>query len=419
MKEIVFTDRVEDIDVESAFEVVAKVNAMKNADAGRERLGGAPGAEIINFHVGQPDFKTPENIKQKGHEAIDLDKTAYTPPLGEDETRDAAAEYISQKTGVPTKLENVVITSGSKFILDLAIQALVKDGEGVVIPDPGYAPYEALIKKNRAEPVRVPIRADNGFRLDVRALEACLKSNRHARMLVINSPANPTGGVLEQADCEAIAQLAQRYDLYVVTDEIYSELIYDGAYASVYQQPGMTERTIFMDGCSKAWSMCGWRLGFGAMPKVIADKMGALMVTPSCAPSISQWAAIEAFTGENSKKAVAGFRKELRERRNVLVEGLNGLENVTCASPQGAFYVFADFTETDWPDQDLADALLQEQRVATVAGSTFGEYGTGYLRFSFAQPVEKITIGVERIGSFLQSRMPSVDTARAASRALS
>jgi aspartate aminotransferase len=412
MKPIELSGRMEELQVESAFTVVAEVSRMMAAD---------PSLKIVPLHVGEPYHTTPLNICKKAYEAMTtLDKTHYTPPQGLPETRQAAARYVEKRTGVPTSAANIVITPGSKFIFEFALQALVNEGEAVIVPDPGYAPYAALVKKQQGIPIKVPIRADNQFRLAVEdvveALKDCKKKDIPVKVLVINSPANPTGGVLTEDDCRAIAELAQEHDLYVISDEIYGRLIYDGEYASVYQQPGMAERTILMDGCSKAWAMCGWRLGFGAMPERIADAMGELMInTASCAPSISQWAAIEAFEGAESDAFVDKMREEFRENRDLLVAGLKNMPNVECHSPAGAFYVFADMSKTEWKnDAQLAKALLQEEGVATIWGSSFGEGGRGYIRFSYARERAHIQVALEKIGRFLETRKPSVSPMNAA-----
>jgi aspartate aminotransferase len=405
MKQHVLADRMEDLSVESAFTVVADVSRMLEVD---------PSRQIVPLHVGEPYFTTPINIARKAFEAMTTkDLTHYTPPRGLPQTREAAADYVQRKTGVPTGAANIVITPGSKFIFEFALQALVNEGVGVIYPDPGYAPYAALIKKQGSLPIPVPLRASNEFRLDVRdvvaALDDCASRGIPVKMLVLNSPANPTGGVLTEEDCRAIAKLAKERDLYVISDEIYSRLIYDGGYASVYQQPGMAERTILMDGCSKAWAMCGWRLGFGAMPEEIAIAMGDLMInTASCAPSMSQWAAIEAFQGADSDAFVEMMSDEFRGNRDLLVAGLCSLENVECHSPAGAFYVFADISQTGWDDHELANALLQDDSLAAIWGSSFGEQGKGYIRFSYARQRDHIQVALEKLGAFLQTRAPSV-----------
>jgi aspartate/methionine/tyrosine aminotransferase len=281
----------------------------------------------------------------------------------------------------------------------------VEPGDEVILPDPGYPIYPSLVAFVGAKPVSLPIRERNNFRIDIEELRSLVTDR--TRMLIVNSPANPTGGVLTREDCEAIAQLAVERDLVVLTDEIYARLIYEGEHASPYQVPGMAERCVIMDGLSKAWAMCGWRLGFGVMPVELAQRMDTLMInTSSCAAAFTQWAAVEAFEGAASDTAVSVMLGEFAERRDVIVDGLNAIPGVRCHRPAGAFYVFPNIEGTGWNEASLQRALLEEAGVAVLSGTAFGSWGKGYLRLSYANSVANLQLAIERIGGFLAQAVP-------------
>lgn len=394
MTEITFAQRMSRLGTESAFEVLAQARRLE-----------AQGRSIVHLEIGEPDFVTPENIVQRAVTAIADGATHYTPASGIREVREATARYVQRQTGTETSWEQIVLTPGSKNLLLFALLALVEDGDEVIIPDPGYPIYRSLVNFVGGVSVSLPIRQSNDFRIDVEELQALVTPK--TRMLIVNTPANPTGGVLTQADCEAIAALAQERDLFVVSDEIYSRLIFDGSHVSLYGVPGMAERTILMDGLSKAWAMCGWRLGFGAMPVAVAQRMDTLMInTSSCAAAFTQWAAVEAFEGVESDVAVGAMVGEFRERRDVIVDGLNAIPGVVCRKPAGAFYVFPDITETGWNDRALQKAVLDEAGVAVLAGTAFGPHGAGHLRLSYANSVANLEIAVDRIANLLAAVAP-------------
>jgi aspartate/methionine/tyrosine aminotransferase len=386
-----FASRLQRLGTESAFEVLAHARMLE-----------AQGREVIHLEIGEPDYATPENIVNAAVDAMRRGATHYTPASGLREVREATARYVTARTGVETRMENIVLTPGSKNILYFVLMALVERGDEVIIPDPGYPIYRSLVEFVGGVPVSAPIREANEFRLDVDEL-ASLVTPR-TKLLIVNSPANPTGGVLTEADCKAVAELAIERNLTVLSDEIYGRLVYGGEHASLYAQPGMAERTILMDGLSKAWAMCGWRLGFGAMPTEIARWMDTLMInTSSCAASFTQWAAVEAFESPESDQAVVDMRAEFERRRDVLVDGLNAIPNVSCRKPAGAFYVFPNISKTGWDDRELARAILDEVGVAVLAGTSFGPEGEGYIRLSYANSIENIRTAIERIGTFLNS----------------
>jgi aspartate/methionine/tyrosine aminotransferase len=372
---------------EGAFEVLAKARILE-----------AQGRDIVHLEIGEPDYPTPDNIVEVAYAAMQNGATHYTPAGGLMEAREAAARYVHKWTGATPTPQQVVMVPGSKNVLHFALLSLVEPGDEVIYPDPGYPIYSSLARFVGARPVPVPIRESNDFRLDVEELRALVTDR--TRMLILNTPANPTGGALTRADCEAIAQLAQERDLVVISDEIYSRLVYDGEHVSLYSLPGMEERTILMDGLSKAWAMCGWRLGWGVMPLELAQRFEKLMInTSSCAAAFTQLAAVEAFESPESDRAVELMRAEFRRRRDLLVEGLNRIPGVRCHKPAGAFYVFPNIEGTGWDERALADSLLTEAGVACLWGTAFGEHGKGYLRFSYANSVENLERALERFAA--------------------
>ena len=382
-------ERMNRLGTETAFEVLAQARRLE-----------ATGQSVIHLEIGEPDFATPDNIMEAAVRAMRNGATHYTPASGILEVREATAAYITRETGVRTTTENIVITPGSKNILLFALLALVEPGDEVIIPDPGYPIYRSLVDFIEATPVSLPVRQSNGFRPDPEELRALITPR--TRMLIVNSPQNPTGGVLTREDCETIAAIAQEHDLIVLSDEIYRKIVYDGQHVSLYELDGMAERTILMDGLSKAWAMCGWRVGFGAMPVEIARRMDTLMInSSSCAAAFSQWAAVEAFDSPESDAAVERMVTEFHARRDVLVEALNGIPGVTCHSPRGAFYVFPDISATGWNDRELANTLLMEMGVAVLPGTSFGPQGAGHLRLSYANSIDNLRAGAERIATFL------------------
>ncbi|MDQ6847356.1 MAG: pyridoxal phosphate-dependent aminotransferase [Candidatus Dormibacteraeota bacterium] len=384
-----WAERMSRIGTESAFEVLAHARGLE-----------AQGRDIIHLEIGEPDYATPQNIIDAAVRALNDGATHYTPASGVMVAREATAAYVTKGTGVPTSWDNIVIVPGSKNILAFLLLAIIEPGDEVIIPDPGYPIYRSLVNFIGAAPVSAPIRQGNDFRLDVDELRSLVTSR--TRLLIVNTPANPTGGVLTRSDCESIAQFAIENDLVVLSDEIYGRLTYDGEHVSMYGIDGMAERTVLLDGVSKAWAMCGWRLGFGAMPVELARRMDTLMInSSSCAAAFTQLAAIEAFEAPESDAAVDAMVTEFRRRRDLLVDGLNRIPGISCRRPAGAFYVFPDITATGYNDRELQKELLDEVGVATLAGSTFGPHGAGHIRLSYANSVENIERAVERIALHL------------------
>jgi aspartate/methionine/tyrosine aminotransferase len=384
-----FADRMSLLGTESAFEVLAHARRLE-----------AEGRDIIHLEIGEPDSSTPQNIIDAATEAMNSGATHYTPASGIREVREATARYVTKQTGVPTTMENVVLVPGSKNILLFVLLSLVEPGDEVIIPDPGYPIYRSLVSFIGATPVSAKINQSNGFRLDVEELRSLITPR--TRLLIVNSPANPTGGVLTRDDCEAIAALAIERDLLVLSDEIYGRITYEGDHVSLYGIDGMAERTILMDGVSKAWAMCGWRLGFGAMPVEIAQRLDTLMInSSSCAAAFTQLAAIEAFESPVSDAAVDAMVEDFRTRRDLLVDGLNRIPGFVCNRPAGAFYVFPDITATGRNERELQRALLDEAGVAVLPGSSFGPNGAGHIRLSYANSAANLERALERIADHM------------------
>jgi len=387
----IFADRMAVLGTETAFEVLAKAKALERQ-----------GKNIIHLEIGEPDFDTPQNIKEAAVKALYSGYTHYVPAAGIPELREAIAEYISKTRKIPVEPEEVVVTPGAKPIMFFAILACVNSGEEVLYPNPGFPIYESMINFVGAKPVPIPLKEENDFRLDHEYVKK--KITKKTKMIILNSPENPTGGVLTKEDLKVIADcIANRDDVIVLSDEIYSRIIYEGTHESIASLPGMKEKTIILDGFSKTYAMTGWRLGYGVMRKDLAEKITQLMVNSnSCTCAFIQMAGIEALKGpqDSVDRMVAEFRK----RREVIVEGLNKIKGITCRKPKGAFYVFPNITGTGMRSKELSDYLLNEASVAVLPGTSFGKYGEGYLRISFANSIENIREALKRIEKALEKR---------------
>ncbi|TME00348.1 MAG: pyridoxal phosphate-dependent aminotransferase [Chloroflexi bacterium] len=390
-----FADRMARLGTEGAFEVLAQARVLE-----------AQGREIIHLEIGEPDFDTPPNIVDAAVKAMRDGHTHYTPASGIMEVRQAVARSVTENTGVETSPLNVVLTPGSKNIIHFALLSLVSPGDEVLVPDPGYPNYASLTNFTGAVPVSVPMRESRDFRLDVEELRTLVTDR--TRMIILNTPANPTGGCLTASDILAIAGIAIERDLVVLSDELYWRLIYEGEHVSPYSIPGMAERTVLIDGLSKAWAMCGWRLGMGVMPVELAKSMGTLMInTSSCTASFTQLATVEALESPLSDAAVDAMREEFRTRRDLVVERLNRIPGVRCHRPAGAFYVFPNITGTGWNERALAHSLLHEAGVAVLPGTAFGAHGAGFLRLSYANSVPNLERALERIAVHLAAAGPA------------
>ena len=375
--------RMHRLGTETAFEVLVRARALE-----------AQGRDVVHLEIGEPDFDTPANVRQAGIEAIEAGWTHYGPAAGQPDLKQVIADYINRSRGTSYEPENVVVTPGGKPIMFFLILALLDEGDEAIYPDPGFPIYRSMIDFVGAKAVPLPIREEHDFRLDVAELESLITPR--TRFLIINSPANPTSGVLTKDDLEAIARLAVAHDLFVLADEIYSEIIYDGEHHSISTFSGMRERTAILDGFSKTYAMTGWRLGYGVMPPDLAEQVTRLMVNSvSCTASMVQRAGIEALTGPQDD--VRAMVEAFRRRRDLMVEGLNAIPGISCLRPAGAFYVFPNIRGTGMRSKEFADRLLEEFGVAALSGTSFGEHGEGYLRLSYANSEENLRKALERI----------------------
>ncbi len=380
---------------ETAFEVLVAAKKLE-----------AQGRNIIHLEIGEPDFDTPKNIREAAKKAIDEGWTHYGPSAGLPQIREAIAENISKTRGVKVNPEMVVVTPGAKPIMFFSLLAMVETGDEVIYPNPGFPIYESVIKFTGAKPVPIKLKEEVDFRLDVDELKS-LVTNK-TKFMIINSPQNPTGGVLTKDDLKAIAEIAVKNDITVLSDEVYSTIIYEGQHESIMQFPGMLEKTILLEGYSKAYAMTGWRLGYGVMKEELAAQIAKLQTNSnSCTAAFTQIAGVEALKGpqDESKRMTQEFKK----RRDVIVKGLNDIKGVTCLSPKGAFYVFPNVEEvvkmTGKKTKQLADEILQEAGVAALSGTAFGHYGEGYLRLSYANSIPNIEEALKRIKSYIEKML--------------
>ena len=382
-------ERMSRLGTESAFEVLAAARALE-----------AKGHNVVHLEIGEPDFDTPDNIVQAGVQALKDGWTHYGPSAGLPDVRQAIADDMKLRRGIDVSSDHVVITPGAKPIMFYTIFALVDPGDEVICPDPGFPIYESLINFVGAKPVPIPLREENQFRLDTDELKSLVTDK--TRLVIINSPQNPTGSVLTADDLGAIAEVCAERRIPVLADEIYNRILYDGEFKSIWTYPGMDDLTIILDGMSKTYAMTGWRLGYGVMPPDLAVRVARLMTNSnSCTASFSQRALLEAITGDQSPvdQMVTTFKK----RRDLVVDLLNNIEGVSCITPAGAFYVFPNVKSLGRPAKEMADHLLQKAFVATLGGTAFGPAGEGYLRLSYAASEDDLREGVRRIEEGLKS----------------
>ena len=382
-------ERMDRIGVEGAFNVLVKARALE-----------AQGHDIIHLEIGEPDFPTPRHIVDAAKRALDEGWTHYGPPQGLPELREAIALYISRTRGIRVGPEHVCVVPGGKPIIFFPMMALLEPGDEVIYPNPGFPIYESMINFLGAKPVPIPLVEERGFSFDLNLLRERLSAK--TKMLIFNSPHNPTGGVIPAADIRAIAEMVRDRDLIVLADEIYSRIYFDEAPLSITTIPGMLEKTIILDGFSKTYAMTGWRMGYGVMPEWLVEPVNKLMVNSnSCTASFTQRAGIAALNGPQDE--VVKMIAEFRRRRDAFCAGLNGLPGVRCAIPGGAFYAYPNITGTGWKSDALADALLKKAGLACLSGTSFGAYGEGYLRFSIANSYENLMAAIERMRQFLTS----------------
>jgi len=382
-----FAERVVKLVPEGAYTMLGRAQALE-----------AAGREIIHLEIGQPDVPTFENIAQAGIRAIEQGYTRYTPSAGMPALRQAIAEESTRRRGVRVEAQQVVIGPGAKPALFFPTLALVRPGDEVIYPDPGFPTYAAMVEVAGGKPVPVPLREEEDFSFDLQAFDRLVSD--HTRMIVLNSPSNPTGGVMPPSALEHIAAVAQERDIWVLSDEIYSRLVYEAPALSIASLSGMAERTIICDGFSKTYAMTGWRLGYGIMPAPLAERVELLMThSVGCTASFTQVAGLEAINGPQDRaEAVVS---EYHRRRDAMVEGLNAILGVRCRKPQGAFYTFPNVSAFGRSSSWLAEYLLEEAGVALLPGTSFGKYGEGYLRLCFANSLENILKALEQMKAAL------------------
>ncbi|HYR52966.1 MAG TPA: pyridoxal phosphate-dependent aminotransferase [Candidatus Dormibacteraeota bacterium] len=386
-----YADRMSQLGTETAFEVLAKARALE-----------AKGRSIVHLEIGEPDFDTPQHIRQAAVRALDEGFTHYGPSAGLPEVREAIAAYISKDRRLPVAPDQVVVTPGGKPVLTFAILACVNPGDEVIVPDPGFPIYESVVRFAGAKPVPLVLREDRGFRFGAQDLEALLTPK--TRMVVLNSPHNPTGSVLTPKDLDEIATLLRDREIFVLSDEIYSKILYEGVHESIATRPGMAEKTILLDGFSKTYAMTGWRLGYGVMNPTLAKHVARLATNVySCATSFVQRAAIAALGG--SQEPIRAMIAEFHTRRDEIVSGLNAIPGLTCLEPAGAFYVFPNIQALHMKSQDAERMFLEEAGVAVLSGTAFGPRGEGYIRLSYANSIENIREALRRIGSLVGSQV--------------
>jgi len=384
-----YADRMSQLGTETAFEVLAKARALE-----------AKGRSVVHLEIGEPDFDTPAAIRAAAVRAIEEGFTHYGPSAGLPEVRDAIASYVGRDRGLSVAADQVVVTPGGKPVLTFAVLACVNPGDEVIVPNPGFPIYESAVRFAGGTPVSLALREERGFRFGAEDVEPLITPR--TKMLVLNSPHNPTGSVLTPEDLDQIAKLLQGKDIWILSDEIYSKILYDGVHESIATRPGMQERTILLDGFSKTYAMTGWRLGYGVMNPTLAKHVARLATNVySCATSFVQRAAPTALGGpqDDVKAMVAEFKR----RREAIVAGLNEIPGVTCAKPSGAFYVFPNVKGLGMKSSEVEHALLEEGGVAALSGTAFGTNGEGYLRFSYANSIENIREGLKRFGAFVES----------------
>ncbi len=390
-------NRLNMLGTENAFEVLAEVTKLQLA-----------GRDIISFAIGEPDFETPNNIKEACIEALKKNHTHYSPSAGLPALRETIADYAAKLRGIPFSPDEVVVTPGGKPIIYYTLHALVNPGDEVIYPNPGFPIYESVIKFVGGIPVPAPLVEEKNFSFDTEYLKSLITDK--TKLIILNSPQNPTGGMLTEEDLKAIAALAVKNDLWVLSDEIYSRIIYSGKFSSISSLPGMKERTIILDGFSKTYAMTGWRLGYGLMNETLATEIARLVTNcESCTNTFIQHAAIEALTGPQD--FVQAMVEEFKSRRNLIVEGLNSIKGISCKTPNGAFYVFPNVTKAcqnlECKDaKELQQRLLYEGNIAVLPRTAFGARNKGesdeYLRLSYATSRENIAKGLERIKNVIE-----------------
>ena len=374
---------------ETAFEVLAKAQKLE-----------AQGKNIIHLEIGEPDFETPENIVSAGQQALQDGFTSYNPSQGYGDLRDIVANEISKSRGIEASGENIVITPGGKPIMFFVIMALIERGDEVLYPNPGFPIYESMIEFCGGTAIPMQLHGDKDFNIDVEEVKKQITPN--TKLMIINSPNNPCGSIIGSEELTELALLATENDIIVLSDEIYIRFLYEGNHESIAALPGMMDRTVILDGFSKTYAMTGWRIGYGLFPKELVEPVSRLVTNSvSCTASFTQIAAAEALVGSQDRPSV--MVEEFKKRRDIVVAGLNSIEGIDCATPKGAFYAFPNVEGTGMSSADFSNRLLEEAGVAVLAGESFGKYGAGYIRLSFANSTENLQEAISRIRQFVEA----------------
>ncbi len=382
-------ERVGRLRVESAFEVLVRARALE-----------AQGRDVIHLEIGEPDFETPRAIVEAGQRAMNEGWTHYGLPQGDPELREEIARYVGATRGIPVGAENVCVTPGAKPILFFLMLAALEPGDEVICPNPGFPIYESMIRFCQATPVPVPLLEMRGFSFDLDRFRDALSDK--TALVILNSPQNPTGGVIPPEDIRALAGMLRERDVVVLSDEIYSRMVFQGEARSIASEPGMLDKTVILDGFSKTYAMTGWRLGYGVMPPLLVEAVNKLMVNSnSCTAAFTQRAGIAALRGPQDE--VTAMVEQFRRRRDHFVVGLNTIRGFRCAMPAGAFYAFPNIAGTGLDSKSLQEKLLNEEGVAALSGASFGDCGEGYLRFSVANSLDRLMEAVERMRRLLGS----------------
>jgi aspartate/methionine/tyrosine aminotransferase len=389
--ELQLARRMSRLGTETAFEVLNKARALERQ-----------GKSIIHLEIGEPDFDTPANVIEAAVDALHHGWTHYGPSAGLPELRQTIADYVGRTRGVKVTPEEVVVVPGGKPIIFFTILALIDEGDEVIYPNPGFPIYESMINYVGGRAIPIHLREERDFSLDVDELAALITDR--TRLIILNSPQNPTGGVMQRKDVEQVARIIGDRNILVLSDEIYSRLLFEGEHFSIMSVPGMQERTILLDGFSKTYAMTGWRMGYGVMRPDLAAHITRLATnSTSCTASFTQIAGIEALRGDQS--SVDKMCGEFKRRRDVFVAGLNKIKGFSCRMPKGAFYVFPNITKTGWKSKPLADALLEQAGVAALSGTAFGDFGEGYLRFSVANSLENLQKALDRLDQWTRKNL--------------
>ena len=389
--ELLLAGRMARLGTETAFEVLNKAKALERQ-----------GKSIIHLEIGEPDFDTPGNVVEAGVDALRNGWTHYGPSAGLPELRETIAEYVSRTRGVKVSPDEVVVVPGGKPIMFFTMLALIDEGDEVIYPNPGFPIYESMINYVGGKAVPIQLHEERDFAMDVNELTPLITDR--TKLIILNSPQNPTGGVLQREDIEQVAKAIGDRNIMVLSDEIYSRLQFEGEPFSIMSVPGMQERTILLDGFSKTYAMTGWRMGYGVMRADLAAHITRLMTNSnSCTASFTQMAGIEALRGDQS--AVGRMCAAFQQRSEVFSAGLNRIKGFSCRMPKGAFYVFPNITKTGWKSKPLADALLEQTGVAALSGTAFGQFGEGYLRFSVANSLENLEEALKRIDKWTKENL--------------